>query len=202
MKRYQSHKVVEAAPIVAAEFAADGSGTVVVKGTDEDGGNPCYTVPAGFKRPNTEPAMDVDGGDYLVRYEGGYLSWSPKAVFEAGYTELAPATPGTTDPTQQLGSNSYRKKPVVIEAFQMTKERRASNADWPSWMHEAWNQGAGEPGSLFPADYPHSNGTDELKIGTLEGTLLVSWGDYIIRGVQGELYPCKPDIFEATYSPG
>ena len=32
----------------------------------------------------------------------------------------------------------FRKKPVVIEAFQMTEERRATNADWPNWMHEAW----------------------------------------------------------------
>lgn len=40
---------------------------------------------------------------------------------------------------------------------------------------------------------------DELRIGTLEGPLTVSPGDYIIRGVKGEIYPCKPDIFAATY---
>lgn len=97
--------------------------------------------------------------------------------------------------------NQYRKKPVVIEAFQMTRERRADNADWPSWLHEAWNGNQGEPGTLRAKDFPHSDGTDELIIGTLEGDHLVSFDDWIIRGVKGELYPCKPDIFEATYEP-
>ena len=93
----------------------------------------------------------------------------------------------------------FRKKPVVIEAFQMTKERRASNADWPEWMHRAWQLDREAPGSLYPTEEGTGDGT--LSIGTLEGPLLVSWGDWIIRGVKGELYPCKPDIFEATYAP-
>ena len=50
-------------------------------------------------------------------------------------------------------------------------------------------------------DYRNSRGHDRLVIQTLEGVLTVSWNDYIIQGVQGELYPCKPDIFEATYEP-
>ena len=91
----------------------------------------------------------------------------------------------------------YRKKPVVIEAFQMTKERRASNADWPEWMHRAWRLDRETPGSLYPTEEGAGDGT--LSIGTLEGQHLVSWGDWIIQGVKGELYPCKPDIFEATY---
>jgi len=88
----------------------------------------------------------------------------------------------------------YRKKPVVIEAFQMTKERREDNSEWPNWMHHAWNSG-----TLGCVDYPHSNGKDGLYINTLEGRMVVDWGDYIIRGVQGELYPCKPQIFEMTH---
>ena len=91
----------------------------------------------------------------------------------------------------------FRKKPVVIEAFQMTRERRASNADWPNWLHEAWNKERGEQGAL----YPEKPGGDVLAIGTLEGEHRVSWGDWIIQGVNGELYPCKPDIFEKTYEP-
>ena len=43
------------------------------------------------------------------------------------------------------------------------------------------------------------NVTLELRIGTLEGTMTAQLGDYIIRGVNGEFYPCKPDIFEKTY---
>lgn len=91
----------------------------------------------------------------------------------------------------------YRKKPIVIEAFQMTLERRASNVDWPQWMHEAWQVERGESGSLQPTEEGTGDGT--LSIVTLEGEHLVSWDDYIIQGVHGELYPCKPDIFDATY---
>jgi len=93
----------------------------------------------------------------------------------------------------------YRKKPIVIEAFQMTKERRERNQEWPEWLHEAWNKNNGETGSVFPSEYPYSDGTDKLTVHTLEGDHLVEWGDYIIQGIQGELYPCKLDIFKKTY---
>jgi hypothetical protein len=93
----------------------------------------------------------------------------------------------------------YRKLPVEIEAFQMTKERRQDNSEWPEWLNKAWNKDCGEVGAVSCEDYPNSNGTDRLAIKTLEGWMTVSWNDYIIQGVQGELYACKPDIFEATY---
>ena len=93
----------------------------------------------------------------------------------------------------------FRKKPVVIEAFQMTESRRASNEDWPEWMHNAWNVDRETPGSLHPTEEGASGGT--LTICTLEGNHLVSWGDWIIQGVMGELYPCKPDIFDLTHEP-
>jgi len=93
----------------------------------------------------------------------------------------------------------YRKKPVVIEAFQITKEKRQSNMDWPEWLHKAWNKEFSEEGALSCEDYPNSNGNDRLVIRTLEGVLTVDWNDYIIQGVKGELYPCKPDIFNQTY---
>lgn len=86
----------------------------------------------------------------------------------------------------------FRKKPVVIEAFRFTEARREDNTDWPEWLHEAWNKGDGAPGSFWPCD-----GT--LYLGTLEGAHVVAPGDWIIRGVKGELYPCKPDIFDMTY---
>jgi len=94
----------------------------------------------------------------------------------------------------------FRKKPVVIEAFQMTRERRMDNSDWPRWLHEAWNGNENAPGTLQRADRGVTP-PDELAIVTLEGIHRVSWGDWIIRGVKGELYPCKPDIFAATYDP-
>lgn len=96
-------------------------------------------------------------------------------------------------------SYKFRKKPIEIEAFQMTKERRLDNSDWPAWLHEAWNEEPNSPNAVYPSDYPNSDGTDELEIFTLEGVHRVSFGDWIIKGVQGELYPCNPDIFAATY---
>ena len=87
----------------------------------------------------------------------------------------------------------YRKKPVIIEAFQMTKERRYDNSEWPNWLHEAWNKDIGV-GAMWGVQ-----GGEQLCVGTLEGMHNITWGDWIIKGVKGELYPCKPDIFEATY---
>lgn len=88
--------------------------------------------------------------------------------------------------------SKFRKKPVVIEAIQYTGERVAA-VDVPLWLVAAMHtrvvtpSGDGEPEALY--------------INTLEGRMTVSVGDWIIRGVKGELYPCKPDIFEATYEP-
>lgn len=86
----------------------------------------------------------------------------------------------------------YRKKPVVIEAFQYDGDIVNINA--PDWAIEAINSG-----TMFydaeDSDIPPC----ELFISTLEGIHHVSVGDYIIQGVNGELYPCKPDIFEKTY---
>lgn len=88
----------------------------------------------------------------------------------------------------------YRKKPVVVEAFQMTKQQRWDNSDWPEWLHQAWNR---EPGknALWC-----ENGSEQLFCGTLEGVHEITLGDYIIQGIAGEIYPCKPDIFYAIYS--
>ena len=93
----------------------------------------------------------------------------------------------------------YRKKPVVIEAFQMTKERRSDNRDWPCWLNEAWNKSFAEVSAVSCEDFPESDGTDRLIIHTMEGVMHVNWGDWIIQGVKGELYACKPDIFAMTY---
>jgi len=93
----------------------------------------------------------------------------------------------------------FRKKPVIIEAFQMTEERRQDNSKWPNWLNKAWNEELGKVGSVWPEDFPNSNGKDKLCIGTLEGIYTVSWNDFIIKGIKGEVYACKPDIFELTY---
>lgn len=93
----------------------------------------------------------------------------------------------------------FRKKPVVIEAFQMTKERRWDNSEWPNWLHQAWQIGMGD-GGLWPDKAADPSGKT-LRCGTLEGAHNIDWDDWIIQGVKGEIYPCKPDIFEATYDP-
>jgi len=73
----------------------------------------------------------------------------------------------------------FRKKPVVIEAVQFT----------PLTIEACEEFVGGDMG----------NTPDGTVIATLEGAMHVSVGDWIIKGVQGEFYPCKPDIFEATY---
>jgi hypothetical protein len=96
----------------------------------------------------------------------------------------------------------YRKKPVVIEAFQITIETRWDNSDWPEWLHRAWQKGYDEVGALYPWLNPYMDdcdSSDELAIVTLEGLQKVSMNDYIIQGVMGEIYPCREDIFELTY---
>lgn len=86
----------------------------------------------------------------------------------------------------------YRKKPVVIEAFQYDGD--IANINAPEWAIAAINNGA-----MFYDSEDSEKPTCELFIRTLEGNHHVSVGDYIIQGVNGELYPCKPDIFEKTY---
>lgn len=93
----------------------------------------------------------------------------------------------------------YRKKPIEIEAFQITEESRQNNKDWPDWLNLAWQKDHSESGALYPSEFPDSDSKDKLIINTLEGKLLVEWDDYIIQGINGEIYPCKPDIFYKTY---
>ena len=91
----------------------------------------------------------------------------------------------------------FKKKPVVIEAFQMTHETRQDNQDWPNWLNQAWQLERDEPGAVFPTEEGTGDGT--VSIYTPEGEMLVNFGDWIIQGIHGELYPCKPEIFAATY---
>ena len=90
---------------------------------------------------------------------------------------------------------NYRfvKRPVEIEAFQMTAAAMGDNRDWPEWLNKAWNKAKGHQGAVWR----HADG--RIQIGTLEGTHTVVENAWIIRGVKGELYPCKDEIFRATY---
>ena len=82
----------------------------------------------------------------------------------------------------------YRKKPVVIEAIQFTGDF-GNIEKLIQWSNkQVWQNTSG---------FGEFLGT--LSINTLEGVMTASKGDFIIKGVQGEFYPCKPDIFEKTY---
>ena len=80
--------------------------------------------------------------------------------------------------------HKYRKKPVEIEAIQWTGDNR----------DEIWEFC---PLSYFNTDL--ETGMLSLMVQTLEGSMQASIGDYIIKGIKGEFYPCKPDIFDMTY---
>lgn len=83
----------------------------------------------------------------------------------------------------------YKKKPVIIESIQATGTPE-SNREIIDWCR----------GSNTPATMDHHPDIGNcLSIATLEGAHWVTPGDYIIKGVKGEFYPCKPDIFEMTY---
>lgn len=81
----------------------------------------------------------------------------------------------------------FRKKPVVIDAVQLVSVKRGKaffsdcGGPWPDWAN------------------PWEVKDDHVLITTLEGEMRADPGDYIIRGIKGEFYPCKPDIFAATY---
>jgi hypothetical protein len=78
----------------------------------------------------------------------------------------------------------YTKKPVTIEAMQFTNETKDMCANFVRCN------------TAFNFD---ENGQPVLDIQTLEGVMRTRFGDYIIKGISGEFYPCKPDIFELTY---
>lgn len=91
----------------------------------------------------------------------------------------------------------FRKKPVEIEAVKWDGTNLEEVLEF-CYSDTRWKQGiesdhVGEPG------IGHVPVLGVLDIPTLEGTMTAQIGDWIIRGVRGELYPCKPDIFEATY---
>lgn len=81
-----------------------------------------------------------------------------------------------------MTATKFRKKPVEIEAIQFDGSNGVEIAKWVT--------GHGQDAQL---------NRGEVYLVTLEGVMHASPGDYVIRGVQGEFYPCKPDIFAATY---
>lgn len=84
---------------------------------------------------------------------------------------------------EEASNVRYKKKPVVIDAYQYN----SPNGIRPSWIKEAFEEEI----------LTYNDG--QLYVNTLEENMMVSLGDWIIKGVDGELYPCKPSIFDKTY---
>ena len=94
--------------------------------------------------------------------------------------------------------SKFRKKPIVIDAVQLLWENWSEICDFAGV-----GSGSHQPsGCYIDKDGNKTEDTTDiigLEIPTLEGVMLAKQGDWIIKGVSGELYPCKPDIFEKTY---
>ena len=93
-------------------------------------------------------------------------------------------------------AGKYRKKPVGVEAFQYNGALIDSDGKpiVPAWAIEAYDSGI-----MYYNSADYDTPPVELYISTLEGVHHASVGDYIVRGIKGELYPVKPEIFELTY---
>ena len=83
----------------------------------------------------------------------------------------------------------YRKKPVVIEAIR--------------WQGDNWNEVCDFCFGIRGQWKDNLNRSEDMQvvIHTLEGDMIARIGDYIIKGIKGEFYPCKPDVFAASYEP-
>jgi len=122
-----------------------------------------------------------------------------KAAAQADYAAriVAALVPAPAVPADAglVGAIKYRKKPVVIEAVQWTGKNLREVISFTDGSPETRSHHAG----MMWEQYEELVSRDGLKIFTLEGKMDASVGDFIIRGVAGELYPCKPGIFAATY---
>jgi hypothetical protein len=89
----------------------------------------------------------------------------------------------------------YRKKPIEIEARQFAEDSEQAAQELADWIGQGNPAGSG----AYERSGFGSHDCWVIEIPTLEGTMEATPGDYIIRGVAGEFYPCKPTIFEQTY---
>ena len=101
-------------------------------------------------------------------------------------------SPGTT-------LHVYRKKPVEVEAHQLCWKNWNDICDFLGDIISEENPGRGS--ETYSDTCGEEGGWIEITIPTKEGDMIAKHGDWIIKGVQGEFYPCKPDIFAATYDP-
>lgn len=128
------------------------------------------------------PPRTIIGTVMSIRADGNYdvkSMWGAHYIMVPG-SAMRRTVPPSEDGPLGGGVHQYRKKPVEVSAIQWTGHNNKEVRDFTG-------------GNVKPAL------SGRVYIDTLEGRLEIKPGDYIIRGVKGEYYPCKPDIFEATY---
>lgn len=89
-----------------------------------------------------------------------------------------------------------------MEYFQMTKERRLDNSEWPLWLNQAWQKPLIEKGSFFcsPDGGLEGEKATPVFLNTINGIVKVHWGDYIFLTTdRGEIMTCNPSIFERLH---
>lgn len=95
----------------------------------------------------------------------------------------------------------YRKRPIEVEAFQMTEERRRDNSEWPGWLNEAWHKAPVAIWAVTPVNFPASDGTDQVLVNGPEEATIVGWGDFIVLEEDGSISVMHEDVFNATFEP-
>lgn len=156
-----------------------GGGTVTTPRTPD--GKAMFSFPDG-----NGIFVDVPESWYIIRELNGRFTARPERDFKR---EFEPKN-NPVENTQKEPTNKYRKKPVVIEAVEYTGYNIVEVQQFV---------GKKLDGDFY--DAPNHNATMSITIPTLEGDMKAIPGDYIIKGVKGEFYPCKPDIFKQTYDP-
>jgi hypothetical protein len=146
---------------------------------------------------NADPTPEPDD-EWVCQWSiDGALSGEQRAADQRVCTAWLPhdscairnqPVPSGSEPVDPAQPGRWRKKPVVIEAMRYTAANGDECAAWVDEVFDGWQLAYGSHPPM-------------LRIRTLEGVMEASEGDWIIRGVQGEFYPCKPDIFAATYEP-
>ena len=92
----------------------------------------------------------------------------------------------------------YEKKTTTVEAFQMTKERRMDNSQWPEWLNRAWNGERNKMGTLQRADLD-AELPDEVVIVTYGGAQRVAFGDWLVLDQRGEVFPYQDGVFKQVF---
>jgi hypothetical protein len=151
----------------------------------------------------TDPAFGGEIGEDIDKLVDGLSVFEVKTllktekpiVFVEGDTDHYEMLSGLTPMTAgKVGNRKFRKRPVIIEAFRMGID---PIPDW--FMDKVTTNDIILQRVPFHESRPDNYGQTRCEIKTLEGVMVGNEGDYIIQGVNGEIYPCKPDIFNKTY---